>query len=116
MGIGEPFPSDLGVTSSEEYLRKTELSRQQGLKELQREVERLKLIVEVLVRALVEKGLYTREQLNALANLVDMEDGLRDGKKSETKEVRRCSSCGRVMMNVSGACLYCGHQEVMELI
>lgn len=86
------------------------------LKHLQREVERLRLVVEVVIRALVEKGLYTREQLNAMANLVDVEDGRRDAGLRMAKEVRKCSNCGRTMMDISGACLYCGHQEVMSII
>ena len=108
------FPPDIPIPSGPSV--EQEYGKRKELKELQREVERLRLIVEVLVRAVIEKGLYTREQLNAMANLVDVEDGRRDARLQSPKEVRRCSSCGRVMMNVSGACLYCGHQEVMDII
>lgn len=83
---------------------------------LQTEVERQRLMIEVLVRALVEKGLYTREQLNALANLVDMEDGVRDGRRRVKKGLEFCSSCGRTMMNKMGTCLYCGNQEVIDIL
>lgn len=99
-----------------ERASRLEASRSEGIKELKREIERLSLIVETLVRALIEKGLYTREQINALANLIDMEDGRRDGRITKAKDVKHCSSCGRVMMNVSGACLFCGHQEVMDIV
>lgn len=88
----------------------------QGIRELQKEVARQRLVIEVLIRALVDKGLYTREQLNAIANLVDMEDGVRDGRYNKKKGVRQCSRCGRTLHDVSGTCLYCGFQEVMELI
>jgi hypothetical protein len=93
-----------------------EESRLEGAHELRKELDRHRLLLEVLVRALVDKGLFTREQLNAMANLVDMEDGVRDGKMMPKRGVRHCANCGRVMMNVSGACLYCGFQEVMDLI
>ena len=83
---------------------------------LRRELDRHRLIIEVLVRAIIDKGLYTREQLNALANLVDMEDGYRDGRLKPKKGVRTCSFCGRTMMNKTGTCLYCGKQEVIDLI
>jgi hypothetical protein len=91
-------------------------SRKSGVHELQKEVDRLRLLVEVLVRALVEKGIYTRDQLNALANLVDMEDGVRDGRIKPKAGVKHCANCGRVRMDVSGKCLYCEHEEVLELI
>jgi hypothetical protein len=74
------------------------------------------LVIEVLIRALVEKGLYSREQLNALANLVDMEDGVRDGRLKVDKEIETCSGCGRTLMNKTGTCLYCGNQEVIEIV
>ncbi len=110
----ESFPLDQPIAD------RPALEQEQGkrfeVKELQREVERLRLIVEVVVRALIEKGFYTREQLNAMANLVDVEDGRRDARLRVPKEIRKCSSCGRVMMDISGACLYCGHQEVIEII
>jgi hypothetical protein len=93
-----------------------EFAKIQGLHEMQKQLDRHRLLIEVLVRALIDKDLYTRDQLNALANLVDMEDGVRDGKLAPQKGIRHCSKCGRVMMNVSGTCLYCGYQEVMELV
>lgn len=110
----ESFPFDQPIPSGPSP--EQEATKRMELKELQREVERLRLVVEVLVRALIEKGLYSRAQLNAMANLVDMEDGVRDARMRVQREVRKCSSCGRAMMNVSGACLYCGHQEVIEII
>lgn len=87
-----------------------------GVRELERELGKHRLLIEVLLRAIVDKGIYTREQLNALANLVDMEDGIRDGRLKKEKGVKHCSQCGRVMMNVSGQCLYCGQQEVLKLV
>jgi hypothetical protein len=87
-----------------------------ALYQMQKELEKQRLLIEVLIRALVDKGLYTRDQLNALANLVDMEDGIRDGRIAPERGVRHCGNCGRVKMNVSGSCLYCGHEEVMDLV
>ena len=87
-----------------------------GLYQMQKELEKQRLLIEVLIRALVDKGLYTRDQLNALANLVDMEDGVRDGRITPKRGVKHCANCGRVKMNVSGSCLYCGHEEVMDLV
>ena len=52
----------------------------ESLDTLRREVDRQRLVIEVLVRTLIDKGISTRDQLNALANLVDMEDGVRDGR------------------------------------
>lgn len=106
--------SDLGTGVPSAKPRETEPP--QGIRELQKEVARQRLVLEVLVRALVDKGLYTREQLNAIANLVDMEDGIRDGRYNKKKEVRQCSRCGRTLHNVSGTCLYCGYEEVMEIV
>ena len=109
-----PFPLDQSIPSRPSPGE--DVGRRVELKQLQREVERLRLVVEVLVRALVEKGLYSREQLNAMANLIDAEDGRRDAGLRMSKEVRKCSSCGRAMMDTSGACLYCGHQEVISIL
>ncbi len=108
--------SSLDPHEISEKASRQEAARKEGFKDLQREVERLRLVVETLVRALVEKGLYTREQINALANLIDMEDGRRDGRIPISRKVKNCSACGKVMMNVSGACVYCGHQEVMDIV
>jgi len=96
--------------------RREEPDRLPGLGEIQKELDRHRLLIEVLVRALVDKGLYTRDQLNALANIVDMEDGVRDGTIKPKKGVKHCPNCGRVMMNVSGTCLYCEHQDIMDLV
>jgi len=93
-----------------------EPERQRHVRELQRELDKHRLILEVLIRALVDKGLYTRDQLNALANLVDMEDGVRDGRVRPKGGVKHCANCGRVRMNVSGKCLYCEHQDILEII
>ena len=87
-----------------------------GVREVERELGKHRLLIEVLLRAIVDKGIYTRDQLNAMANLVDMEDGVRDGRLQKEKGVKHCSKCGRVMMNVSGQCLYCGQQEVLKLV
>ncbi len=87
-----------------------------SLDTLRREVDRQRLVIEVLVRALVEKGIYTRDQLNALANLVDMEDGVRDGRMKTRKGIDLCSGCGRTLMNRTGTCLYCGNEEVIDII
>jgi hypothetical protein len=105
----EPAPSTFSRSSSSTLSAK-------GVRELEREVGRHRLLIEVLLRAIVDKGIYTREQLNAMANLVDMEDGVRDGRLKKESGVKHCSKCARVMMNVSGQCLYCGHQEVLKLV
>lgn len=105
----ESVPSTLSRSSSSPPSAK-------GVRELEREVGRHRLLIEVLLRAIVDKGIYTRDQLNAMANLVDMEDGIRDGRLKKDSSVKHCSSCGRVMMNVSGQCLYCGRQEVLKLV
>jgi hypothetical protein len=110
----ESFPLDQSTPSRPTPSEET--GRRMELKQLQREVERLRLVVEVIIRALVEKGLYTREQLNAMANLIDVEDGRRDAGLRMSKEIHKCSSCGRTMMDTSGSCLYCGHQEVMSIL
>ena len=87
-----------------------------SLDALRREVDRQRLVIEVLIRALIDKGIYTRDQLNALANLVDMEDGVRDGRMTPRKGIELCSSCGRTLMNKLGTCLYCGNEEVIDII
>jgi len=109
------YPTTGGVSSGGSTRVDTS-TQSVGVREMQKELGRHRLIIEVLVRALIEKGLYTRDQLNALANLVDMEDGIRDGRIKPKKGVKHCAECSRVLMDVSGQCMYCGHQTVMDIV
>ena len=44
-----------------------------------RELERMRLLNAALIRLLVQRGLITQAELDAMADAIDLEDGVRDG-------------------------------------
>jgi len=76
---------------------------------LQGRVQRLELVVETLVEAMVIKEVATREQLDVLMAQVDLRDGLENGAlNSERRDAPTCGTCGRYVNPQREACVYCG--------
>ncbi len=72
--------------------------------------ERLSLVCMAMWSLIQDKTNLTEEDLMERVKLIDMMDGVEDGKA--TKGVRKCRKCGRTMNPRHRKCLYCGAAEL----
>lgn len=79
---------------------------------LRRDVSRMMLMLEAVLRTLADKGLCSREDLVRRMQAIDAEDGLIDGKmtlpSSGKPELRYCDACQHHNPAHLQACQYCG--------
>ena len=75
------------------------------VKELTRQVERLMLLNQAMWELIRERLHLTDAELEAIAQQVDMRDGIKDGKL--TPIAVRCPGCGRVNNTRHKKCIYC---------
>ena len=80
--------------------------------ELEEGVGELALLCKTLMRMLLEKGVCTGQEINALMKQLDLEDGVEDGRVTKTagKAGGRCPKCDHAVMAARKRCLYCGHE------
>jgi len=76
------------------------------LRDLTREMERLKLLNQALWELLRARFDLNDADLEAVIHQVDMRDGVEDGRMTTT--ALKCPSCGRVSSSKHWKCLYCG--------
>ena len=82
----------LDISDQEQELEnlKSELRRSRGsspevsgeIARLQAEIDEMRLYLTALVRLLASKGVVTQEDIKRFVDLIDMEDGTRDGRYS----------------------------------
>jgi len=72
-------------------------------------VDRLELTCKVLTELIVSKGVATPEELSIVAQQLDLEDGVEDGKLSSSvrDDAPRCTECGRFVNPRRKHCVYC---------
>ncbi len=82
------------------------------IKQLEEGVGELALLCKTLMRMLLEKGVCTGQEINALMKQLDLEDGVEDGRVTKTagKAGGRCPKCDHAVMAARKRCLYCGHE------
>ena len=78
------------------------------VRDLEHEVDRLKLLNQALWELLREKLKVTDAELEKRIADVDMRDGIKDGKM--TTVALKCPSCSRVSSSKHWKCLYCGQE------
>ncbi|NUM55528.1 MAG: hypothetical protein HUU46_17910 [Candidatus Hydrogenedentes bacterium] len=78
------------------------------VRDLEHEVERLKLLSQALWELLREKLQVSDSDLEKRINEVDMRDGVKDGKM--TTVALKCPTCSRVSSSKHWKCLYCGQE------
>jgi hypothetical protein len=76
------------------------------LRELEHEIQRVKLLNQALWEVLREKTGLTDAELEKKIHEVDLRDGMQDGRMTETP--LKCPTCGRVSSSKHWKCLYCG--------
>lgn len=77
-----------------------------AMKDVQFEIDRLKLMNQALWELLKVHTGITEEQLAAKVKEVDLRDGSEDGRM--THQALQCPNCGRVSSSKHYKCLYCG--------
>lgn len=80
-----------------------------GVKHLEDRHERLALICMAMWSLIQDKTGLTEEDLLERVHVLDMMDGVADGKA--TKSVSKCPKCARTMNARHQRCLYCGAQK-----
>lgn len=74
-------------------------------------VERHSLLIESLIRMLIDRNVCTADELNDLARIIDEEDGRVDGRRSSSMMVARgavtCPSCSRLTPARLPTCQWC---------
>jgi len=78
------------------------------LLELEQRHEQLKLTTLALWRLLKARLNLTDADLTRYVKSTDLLDGAADGKVDLTRELQKCSSCGRHRLNTSIVCPFCG--------
>ena len=83
---------------------------EQRLIKLENRLGRLNLVVESLVRLVVNKNLAKPEELKTLLRQIDLEDGVQDGlmEKSDDEVPDRCTSCKAKIPSGKRNCVFCG--------
>jgi hypothetical protein len=79
------------------------------VRSLRQAIDKLVLINRALWEILAESRGFTDEYLMDKVNEIDLRDGTLDGKMKTS--IKKCPSCGRIMSQGRGACLYCGTKD-----
>ena len=79
---------------------------------IEERIERLTLVCMAMWSLLQDKTNLTEEDLLERVKMLDLMDGVQDGKATRT--VKRCPHCNRPMSPRHTRCLYCGHEELVK--
>lgn len=84
---------------------------------LERRLERQELLLEALIRGVLQRNLMTREELQDLVARADLEDGREDGRMGpdRVKRAPKCPNCKRPVNPRREDCVYCGAEIPAEL-
>jgi ribosomal protein S27AE len=80
---------------------------QEGVDTLRHDIDRLLLITEALWTLLKKQNGYTDEDLTAVVNEIDLQDGILDGKPAKTPP-KPCPYCGKMVAAHHTLCIFCG--------
>ena len=89
--------------------RPGEATLEKKIHTLEQEVGELALLSKTLMRILMEKGVCTGQEFEALMHQFDLEDGVADGKvtKPSVFKTARCPKCNHPIQPQWKRCLYC---------
>mgnify|MGYP004142731505 CR=1 FL=1 len=79
---------------------------------IEERIERLTLVCMAMWSLLQDKTNLTEEDLLERVKMLDLMDGVQDGKATRT--VKRCPHCNRPMSPRHTRCLYCGYEELVK--
>jgi hypothetical protein len=75
-------------------------------------IERLSLVCMAMWSLIQDKTRLTEEDLMERVRMIDLMDGVEDGKAART--VQKCHACNRTMSPKHQRCLYCGAQKLAQ--
>ena len=84
----------------------------QDVGQLEDRVDRLSLVCMAMWSLLRDKTNLTEQDLLDRVKLIDLLDGVEDGKA--TKTVSQCSDCNRPMNPRHKKCIYCGNEKLVQ--
>lgn len=84
--------------------------------ELEERLARQELLIQTLLRLLLEKQVIHEDEFKEWMDYVDGLDGTRDGKLRAPKVARNCPSCGRMNKPNAARCMYCDHEFPTEFL
>ena len=85
--------------------------RRRHARELERQVDELRLVGLALFELLTERALVSNEEVIAKIEEIDLRDGVADGRTSVAGTRERCARCNRVLLHSLERCLYCGSED-----
>ena len=92
------------------------LEARQAVDELSARLDRQNLLLQTLLRLLLEKGVIQEEEFKQWIAYVDALDGKADGKLQKEKGIKNCPVCGRVSQMDATKCQYCGAEYPVEFL
>lgn len=84
----------------------TTRSLQDRLRDVEHELQRMKLLNQAMWEIVRERARVTDADLEKRAQEIDLRDGVEDGRMTNTP--LKCPQCGRVSNSKHWRCLYCG--------
>ncbi len=87
-------------------------SARRDVSHLEDRLERLSLVCMAMWSLIQDKTGLTEEDLLERVRVIDLMDGVEDGKASRT--VQKCHACNRVMSPRHQKCLYCGAAKLAK--
>ena len=92
------------------FQKRSGASEVQKKKELEDRIDRLSLVCMAMWSLMQDKTDLTEADLLERVRMIDMMDGVEDGKATRT--ISKCQSCGRTMSQRHKKCLYCGAEKL----
>lgn len=99
-------------TSTANAAQSTATAAQRQVKHIEDRLDRLALINMALWSLIQDKTGLTEDDLLERVRLIDMMDGVEDGKVTRTAS--KCTKCDRVMNPRHEKCMYCGHAKLIQ--
>ena len=103
--IGDVTPREFQPNSA---VRSITDDQRQRIRDLEYEVQRVKLLNQALWELLRDKVKLTDAELEQKISDIDLRDGVADGKITDV--ALKCPSCSRVSSSKHWKCLYCGQE------
>lgn len=86
----------------------------QNVAQLEDRVDRLSLVCMAMWSLLRDKTQLTEQDLLERVKLIDLLDGVEDGKATQT--VSQCVKCNRPMHPRHKKCIYCGNEKLIQSV
>ncbi len=87
-------------------------SAKRDVSHMEDRIERLSLVCMAMWSLIQDKTKLTEEDLLERVKMIDLMDGVEDGKAART--VQKCHACNRVMSPRHQKCLYCGAEKLAQ--